>query len=111
MTAPSAAATVDLQVHSTASDGAASPAAVASAAADAGLSAFALTDHDSVAGLEVATSAAGARGIRVVAGVELSTMHADREVHVLGLHVTALDVLDGRLSEFRATRAEPPSRS
>jgi predicted metal-dependent phosphoesterase TrpH len=106
VTVAPASATVDLQVHSTASDGSVAPAAIANAAAAAKLSAFALTDHDSVSGLAAATSAAAAFGIRVVAGVELSTLHAGREVHLLGLHVTALDVLDERLREFRATRAE-----
>ena len=106
MTASLAPATVDLQVHSTASDGSAAPAAVASVAAAAGLAAFALTDHDSVSGLEAATVAAAAFGIRVVPGVELSTMHGEREVHLLGLHIASLAALDARLADFRVTRAE-----
>jgi predicted metal-dependent phosphoesterase TrpH len=78
---PPAAATVDLQVHSTASDGVIAPGAIAAAAAAVGLAAFALTDHDSVAGIPEATAAAALHGIRVVAGVELSVTDADREVH------------------------------
>jgi hypothetical protein len=100
------AATVDLQVHSTASDGSAQPGDIARVAAAARLSAFALTDHDSVTGVAAATAAATALGIRVVPGVELSAMQGDREVHLLGLHIAALDALDERLREFRTQRAD-----
>jgi len=104
--APASPATVDLQVHSTASDGAVAPADIPRLAAAAGLSAFALTDHDSVAGVARALESAGSAGIRLVAGVELSAMHLDREVHILGLHIASLDVIDVTLAKFRAERAE-----
>lgn len=99
-------ATVDLQVHSTASDGSAAPGDIARIAAAAKLAAFALTDHDSVAGVAAATEAAAAFGIRVIAGVELSAFHADREIHVLGLHIQSLSALDARLATFRDQRVE-----
>ena len=99
-------ATVDLQVHSTASDGSVAPADIAPIAAAAKLAAFALTDHDSVAGVAPAAAAAAAFGIRVIAGVELSAFHGDREVHILGLHIQSLAALDERLATFRAQRIE-----
>ena len=104
--APHSAATVDLQVHSTASDGAVAPADIPGAAAAARVAAFALTDHDSVAGVADAVATAARVGIRVVPGVELSAMHGDREVHLLGLHIDARGALETRLSEFRAQRAD-----
>jgi 3',5'-nucleoside bisphosphate phosphatase len=100
---------VDLHMHSTASDGAATPAALVTAARQAGLAAIALTDHDTVAGVRVAIAAAEGTGLRVVPGVELSAVDASGETHLLGLHVADLDSLDARLAELRdmrRTRAE-----
>jgi predicted metal-dependent phosphoesterase TrpH len=100
---------VDLHAHSTASDGAASPAALVAAARQAGLAAIALTDHDTVAGVRAAIAAAAGMGLRVVPGVELSAVDASGETHLLGLHLADLDTLDARLAELRdmrRTRAE-----
>ena len=79
---------VDLHAHSTASDGALSPAAMVGTAHRLGLAALALTDHDSVDGLPEARSAASALGIRIVPGVELSAYEGAREIHILGLHLS-----------------------
>lgn len=99
---------VDLHTHSTASDGARAPADVVVAACAARLSAFALTDHDTIAGLPEASGAGAERGIRVICGVELSAVEGDTETHILGLHLTELTELEDRLSalrEMRLTRA------
>ena len=102
---PSAAGRfVDLHAHSTASDGSRSPSAVVAAAHAAGLSAIALTDHDTMAGVPEATDAGAQLGVRVVAGVELSATDSDREVHVLGLHIERADALEAALGEFRNSR-------
>jgi len=74
------------------------------AASDAGLSAVALTDHDTLGGLDEAAAAAVRLGVRLVPGVELSAMDGDREVHVLGLHVERSGPLEDALSTFRDTR-------
>ena len=75
----------DLQSHSTCSDGALPPRAVVAAAADAGVELLALTDHDTVDGVDEAMQAGAARGLRVVGAVELSALDADSEdLHVLG---------------------------
>ncbi|GAB1341072.1 PHP domain-containing protein [Gemmatimonas sp.] len=107
-TAP--AAFVDLQVHSTASDGALSPAAVVQAAADAALYAIALTDHDSVEGLAEAREAGERLGVRIVPGVELSTHFEGEELHLLGLHLSNLDAMRDALEEFREQRVERARR-
>lgn len=96
---------VDLHMHSTASDGAISPTAVVEAAAAAGLSAIALTDHDTLAGLDEAARAADPLGIRIVSGVELSAHDGEREIHILALHVSRPSLLESRLSAFRDARA------
>ncbi len=95
---------VDLHTHSTASDGTLPPEQVVAAAHAAGLSALALTDHDTLAGIPVAARAGEALGVRVVPGVELSAHDGNREIHILALHVTRLAVLESRLETFRAGR-------
>ena len=95
---------IDLHTHSTASDGARAPAEVARAARAAGLSAFALTDHDTIAGLADARAAASLVGIRLINGVELSAVEGDTETHVLGLHLTEFGELEHRLVELREMR-------
>lgn len=100
---------VDLHAHSTASDGALPPAAAVQAAHAAGLAAFALTDHDTLAGIPEAQATADALGLRLVPGVELSVHRGAEEVHVLGLHIRDVDALQLRLETFRGfrrTRAE-----
>jgi hypothetical protein len=95
---------IDLHMHSTASDGLLAPADVVAAARAAGLTAIALTDHDTVEGVAEARTAGDAVGVRVVAGIELSAHEGDRELHVLGLHLTRLSGLEERLVALRATR-------
>lgn len=75
---------IDLHTHSTASDGQYPPAEVAARVAAAGTVAWALTDHDTVAGLEAGARAAKGLNVRFVPGIELSALLDEREVHVLG---------------------------
>ncbi len=97
---------VDLQTHTTASDGALSPTAVLEAANVAELAAIAITDHDTVDGMAEATAAGNRLGIRVVPGVELSTHFEGEEMHMLGLHMSDLGVLATALSGFRVGRVD-----
>ncbi len=95
---------VDLHTHSTASDGLLPPERVVEAAAKCGLSAIALTDHDTIDGVVAAREAAERLGIRVIAAVELSAFLDDHEVHLLALHLSRLERLEERLTELRAMR-------
>lgn len=105
MTEPAGPTTfVDLHMHSTASDGSRAPADVVRAARRANLSAIALTDHDSVAGLAEAEAAAAELGVRVVKGVELSAVEGETETHLLGLHLRDTEVLERGLAALRDMR-------
>ena len=95
---------VDLHTHSTASDGTLAPEGVIEAAERCGLTALALTDHDTIDGVPAARSAGERLGIRVIAGVELSAFQGEHEVHLLALHLTHLEALKKRLSELRTSR-------
>lgn len=75
---------IDLHTHSTCSDGTFTPAEVVKEAAKAGLSAIALTDHDTIDGLEEAIEAGKKYGVEVITGIEFSVA-ADTEMHLLGL--------------------------
>ncbi|MGH9038948.1 MAG: PHP domain-containing protein [Acidimicrobiia bacterium] len=97
---------IDLHTHSVASDGSDTPTQLAALAARAGLSAFALTDHDTLAGLSEAKVAAEAAGVRLVPGCELAC-----EVGVGGMHLLVYFLEDGpgplqdQLARLRAGRA------
>jgi predicted metal-dependent phosphoesterase TrpH len=74
---------IDLHTHSRASDGTQSPRELVRAAADAGLDVLALTDHDTADGWNEAVDAADEVGLTLVRGMELSTRHHGRGVHLL----------------------------
>lgn len=78
---------IDLHVHSTYSDGTLTPGELIRLAADSGVEALALCDHNTVAGLPDFVSAASGTGIEAIPGVEFSTDYADRELHILGLFI------------------------
>ncbi|HSU00920.1 MAG TPA: PHP domain-containing protein [Nocardioides sp.] len=74
---------IDLHTHSSASDGTDTPADLVRAARHAGLDVVALTDHDAMSGWEEAAQAADEVGITLVPGLEISTAHDHRGVHLL----------------------------
>ena len=77
------ASKVDLHIHTTASDGADSPRALAEKVAAAGLELFSVTDHDTVAGaLEM--EAIVPQGVRYIRGVEFSCVSPAGKCHILG---------------------------
>jgi 3',5'-nucleoside bisphosphate phosphatase len=81
----SAAPTFDLQGHSKQSDGALAPADVVAAAAAAGVTLFALTDHDTTEGVAEAVEAGARTGLRVVPATEISaTFGGQQDLHILG---------------------------
>ena len=78
---------IDLHTHSNRSDGTLTPGGLVERAAAAGVNVLALTDHDTVAGVEEAQRAATAAGIRLVPGVELSASWRSQALHILGLWI------------------------
>jgi len=95
----------DLHVHTTASDGTWTPEEMVRRAARIGLDAVAVTDHDTVAGVEPALRAARLVGIEVLPGVELNATEGDREIHIIGYLVDLLDPdLVRLLEELRIAR-------
>ena len=92
---------IDLHLHTTASDGRLSPAQLIGRAAAAGLSILSITDHDTVAGLAEARAAAVSAGLRVVSGIEITCIAADRDVHMLGYFI---DEGNGELADFLAAQ-------
>jgi 3',5'-nucleoside bisphosphate phosphatase len=78
---------IDLHTHSNCSDGSLTPAELVGLAATAGVEVLALTDHDTVAGLDDASSAAAAQGLTLVPGVEISASWRSQDIHVLGLWI------------------------
>jgi predicted metal-dependent phosphoesterase TrpH len=75
---------VDLHCHSTASDGALAPAVVVARAYERGVRLLALTDHDTLEGLEEARAAAQVLDMQLVTGIELSCTWGGATIHVLG---------------------------
>ena len=78
---------IDLHTHSTESDGTLTPQELMQLASDIGLSAIALTDHDTVGELSKAKPVAESLGIELVPGIELSTDYNGTEVHMLGFYI------------------------
>lgn len=75
----------DLHTHSTFSDGTRTPAAIVDECVKIGLSAIALTDHNTVKGLYEFKNGAEGKNIECVSGVEISTDYKDKDVHIVGL--------------------------
>lgn len=78
---------IDLHVHSTKSDGSYTPTELVRYALEKGLSAFALTDHDTTEGIDEALSAAEGTGLTVIPGIEFSTEYEGRDIHIVGLYI------------------------
>ncbi|NPV52881.1 MAG: PHP domain-containing protein [Firmicutes bacterium] len=99
---------VDLHIHTTASDGRLSPSEVVEEACRVGLTAMAVADHDTVAGVEEAVFTASRQcGLRVIPALELSTDIEASEVHILGYFVDIKNPrLLGKLAELRRARID-----
>ena len=99
---------IDLHVHSRISDGSDRPRDIIRKATALGLEAVALTDHDSIDGLEEASLEAHRLGMTFIKGMELSTSYGEgRLIHILGLN---LDTSNGRFlrlyNDYRLAREE-----
>lgn len=83
---------IDLHVHSNHSDGTCSPEELVTLAQKSGVSVFALTDHDTVSGIQKAKTAASATEVSgpkvsVISGVEISVAYQKKDIHILGLFI------------------------
>jgi predicted metal-dependent phosphoesterase TrpH len=90
---------IDLHTHTTASDGRCTPPELISRASAAGVRVLSVTDHDTVAAWEAASSACAAAGIELVPGIEITATADGADVHVLGYFI---DVHAAALQSFLA---------
>ena len=96
----------DLHVHSTASDGTATPTELVSLALECGVDVLAIADHDSVSGLAEASRAAQGTDLVLVPAVELSAVSDGIDVHILAYFVDPNDPrLAIELADLRAARS------
>ncbi|EGL83576.1 PHP domain protein [Caldalkalibacillus thermarum TA2.A1] len=100
-------ATIDLHTHTTASDGTNTPAENVRLAREKGLKAIAITDHDTIGGIEEALAAGRECGVEVVPGIEISTLRHGQDVHVLGYFIDyQQEGLHHELHKLRDVRAK-----
>lgn len=78
---------VDLHVHSTCSDGTLTPSELVSYGLKKNLVAMALTDHDTITGIDEALDAAKATSMEIIPGIEYSTNYNNKDVHIVGLFI------------------------
>lgn len=98
----------DLHTHSHYSDGTCTPAEIVLQAASLGLSAVALTDHNTVAGLPEFLAAARGGPVQAIPGVELSTAYGNTELHIVGLFLPpeAFERVEACLAGFNRKKEE-----
>ncbi len=100
----------DLHAHSTASDGALSPAELVARAVQQGVTTFALTDHDTVYGLAEAQQAAQELGLHFLNGIELSVTWNHHCFHIVGLNIdpNCATLLNGiaKIQQIRRERTQ-----
>lgn len=100
---------IDLHTHTTISDGTVTPKEIIHQAKEAGLSAVAITDHDSIDGLEEAQHEADRLGVTFINGIEFSTAFGEnRLIHILGLGIDPQS--DGFVQIYRKYRQERASK-
>jgi predicted metal-dependent phosphoesterase TrpH len=98
---------VDLHVHTTASDGALTPSETVRVAKERGLKAIAITDHDTVDGVEEALLEGGRLSLEVIPGVEISAKRERGNLHLLGyfVEITSTQLTEG-LERLKRARLE-----
>jgi len=100
-------ARIDLHAHTTASDGSLSPEDLVRHAKRQGVSALAVTDHDTVAGLSRALAEGERLGVEIIPGIEISCLYEDVELHILGYFINKEEpLLEHTLATYRASRED-----
>ena len=98
---------VDLHIHTTASDGVMSPSEIVKYAKRRGLQAIAITDHDTIEGLDEGVSEGERIGFEVIPGIEVSAEHFPGSMHLLGYFFDIRHpLLKERLAYLQSARAE-----
>jgi predicted metal-dependent phosphoesterase TrpH len=98
---------IDLHTHSNASDGSLPPGEVVRLAKERGLTALALTDHDTIDGLAQAAAAGEELGLEIIPGVEISAKHTSGSMHILGYFLDyGSDLLARRLAVLKQARKD-----
>ena len=98
---------IDLHTHSRVSDGTDTPTSLVMKAFAAGLDVIALTDHDTFGGVPEAQEAGKRIGVKVLCGIEMSTNHNQRPVHLLGYGCDPFDrALNEELAKSRFARTD-----
>lgn len=96
---------IDLHVHSDCSDGSLTPSELVREAKHRGVSAIALTDHDTVSGVQEALAASKEYGLLVIPGIELSAVYGSQDIHILGLNIDmGCSEFADRLMQYRQER-------
>src|SRR4030043_1401539 len=99
---------IDLHLHTTASDGVMTPSQIVNYAKSKGLVAIAITDHDTIEGLEEGLLEGERIGLEVIPGIEISAEHSPGSMHLLGyffnIHHPLLKERLGYLQRARAER-------
>jgi predicted metal-dependent phosphoesterase TrpH len=98
---------IDLHMHTTASDGRCTPEELVQQAFDKGIRTMAVTDHDTMASVARAAAAAHALGMTCIPGIEITSVHGGKDVHVLAYFLPELSTeLADLLAEQRRNRTE-----
>lgn len=95
--------TVDLHLHTTASDGRCTPLELVNRAARAGVTVLSVTDHDTTAAVDEVVAAGRSQGIDVIAGIEVTAIESGRDIHILGYFI---DPVDSELAAFLGMQRE-----
>ena len=102
----------DLHIHTTASDGTWLPEILVDKIRDAGITLFAVTDHDTTANVAATAEIAKRHGLGFITGVEVNTTHKGRNYHILGLGIAPLSQpLEALLKRNREIMAEKDEES
>ena len=97
---------IDLHTHSNCSDGSMSPAELVRHASERGISAIALSDHDTIAGIDEALKAGELYGVEVVPAIEFS-VQSDTETHILGFYIDHKSpLIQDALEKINSVRAQ-----
>lgn len=98
---------IDLHLHTTASDGVMTPSEIVNYAKNKGLLAIAITDHDTIDGLEEGLFEGERIGLEVIPGIEISAEHSPGSMHLLGFFIDIHHpILKERLGDLQRARAE-----